>query len=88
MAKYQIYFDTAAGQIMRNTEILDTEPLGVVLGDLLAALKEEGYVLNGKGDPVVVHDGHLLDRGQTLPDQRVNPNEVLRVQLMEIDGNG
>jgi hypothetical protein len=87
MAHYQIYFDTTPEQV-RVAGIGDGEIFGVVLGDLLSQLKEEGFVLKGKGDPVAVHNGRVLDLGQALPPQNVKPNEVLRVQLMEIDGNG
>jgi hypothetical protein len=81
MSKYQMYFDTLAGEKRFNVDIDDDEVLDVVLDEILFDLRESGDILTGEGDPWVVWNGQSLDFAQPLPAQGVRPNDVLRVAI-------
>jgi hypothetical protein len=82
MSKYQMYFDTIAGETRYNVDIDDDEFLDVVLDEILFDLRERGDILKGDGDPQVVWNGQMLDFAQPLPAQGVRPNDVLRVSMI------
>ena len=82
MSKYQIYFDTIAGETRYNVDIDDDEVLDVVLDEVLFDLRERGDILQGDGDPQVVWNGQSLDFARPLPAQGVRPNDVLRVSMI------
>jgi hypothetical protein len=82
MSKYQMYFDTVAGETRYNVDIDDDELLDVVLDEILFDLRERGDILKGDGDPQVVWNGQSLDFAQPLPAQGVRPNDVLRVTMI------
>jgi hypothetical protein len=42
--------------------------------------------LRGNGDPQVLWSGQSLDFGNTLPEQGVRPNDVLRIHTVAING--
>ena len=86
MPKYQMYFDTIAGETPYNVDIDEDELLDVVLDEILFDLRERGDVLQGDGEPQVVWNGQSLDFGQPLPIQGVRPNDVLRVSTIATAG--
>jgi hypothetical protein len=86
MPKYQMYFDTIAGESKYNVDIDDEELLDQVLDEILYDLRERGEILQGDGEPQVVWNGQSLDFGQALPRQGVHPNDVLRVSTIATNG--
>jgi len=87
MPKYQMYFDTTAGEHRGNVEIDEQETLAGVLNDILLELRlDHGRVLKGEGEPQVSWSGDLLDLNCALPEQGVHPNDVLRVSTRSIIG--
>src|SRR5262245_21221884 len=85
MPRYQIYFDPSEGERKLNVDIDDSEIIDTVLRDILGELAERGLILKGlaTGELCVIWNGKQLDLSRTLPDQRVMPNEVLRVLVNE-----
>jgi len=90
MPRYQVYFDTSQGEKKFNVDIDDTEIIEEVLRDMLGELAERGLVLKGvaTGDLRVIWNGQELDLSGTLPDQQVQPNEVLRVLVETYTAGG
>jgi len=93
MPKYQVYFDTVEGEKKYDVDIDDHERLEDVLGDVIQELQENGHMLGGvsTGDLKVVwggKEGRELDLSQTLPEQQVRPNDVLRVLVETYDAGG
>ena len=86
MPKYQMYFDTTKGETQHNVDIDANEVLENVLGEILYELRERGEVLRGNGDPQVLWSVQSLDFGNTLPEQGVRPNDVLRIHTVAING--
>ncbi|RPJ85941.1 MAG: hypothetical protein EHM18_08780, partial [Acidobacteria bacterium] len=67
------------------------EPIEQVLHDILVELSERGHMMRGlsTGDLKVVwggRQGKELDLSRTLPEQGVQPNEVLRVLVEMYEG--
>ena len=92
MPQYQFYFDTVEGEKKYNVDLGEDEILEDVLRDILMELSEKGHVLRGlsTGDLKVIwggRQGKELDLGRTLPEQGVQPNDVMRV-LVEIYEGG
>ncbi len=86
MPRYQVFFDTSAGELSAKVDIDDYETLDVLLPELLSQIEEEsGAVLKGwregVGEPICVWDGRELDQHITLPEQGVRPNDVLRIGI-------
>jgi hypothetical protein len=85
MPKYQIYFDTEAGWINFDVDIDEDEVLEMVLPDILHDLEQHGYMLEGeqegKGEVYVRWEGRELDQTESLPQQGVRPNDILRVAI-------
>lgn len=85
MPKYQMIFDTQAGEINYTVDIDYNESLDDVLREILAELEENGYILRGwregAGDVVCKWEGRELKLKTPLPQQRVNPNDILRVEI-------
>lgn len=97
MPKYQMYFDTQAGEVHHNVTIDEDEKLADILPDILAEMEERnGHSLRGlsegMGDPVCYWEGRELDLSKPLPEQSVRPNDVLRVAIkrpaLELQRNG
>ncbi len=86
MPKYQIYFDTVAGEPHYNVDIDETETLDMVLEEILFDLRERGDVLKGDGEPEVIWNGASLDFGVPLGQQGVRANDVLRVSTVATNG--
>jgi ubiquitin-protein ligase len=91
MSQYQIYFDTVEGEKKYNVDIGDDEHLEEVLHDLLVELSERGHMMRGlsTGDLKVVwggREGRELDLSRSLPEQGIQPNEVLRVLVELYEG--
>ena len=86
MPKYQVYFDTARGEVRHVVEIDETETLEAVLNEILYELRERGDVMKGEGEPQVLANGKALDFAVPLPSQGIVPNEVLRVSLIPFNG--
>lgn len=86
MPKYQMYFDTIAGESKYNVDIDDEELLDQVLDEILYDLRERGEILQGDGEPQVLWNGQSLDFAQALPRQGVHPNDVLRVSTIATNG--
>ena len=91
MPQYQIYFDTLEGEKKYNVDIGDDEAIEQVLHDILVELSERGHMMKGlsTGDLKVVwggRQGKELDLTRTLPEQGVQPNEVLRVLVEMYEG--
>jgi len=84
--KYQMYFDTIAGEEKHHVDIDENETLSGVLNDILQELREVGGVLRGGGEPQVRWSGHLIDLNAPLPQQGVRPNEVLYVSTRPTNG--
>ncbi len=92
MPQYQFYFDTVEGEKKYNVDLGEDEIVEDVLRDILVELSEKGHVLRGlsTGDLKVIwggRQGKELDMSRTLPEQGVQPNDVLRV-LVEIYEGG
>ncbi|GEM_PF-3741838 len=92
MPQYQFYFDTVEGEKKYNVDLGEDEILEDVLRDILVELSEKGHVLRGlsTGDLKVIwggRQGKELDLSRTLPEQGVQPNDVMRV-LVEIYEGG
>lgn len=89
MPKYQVYFSTQSGELHRVGNIDENETLEAVLPEVLHELEEEGFVLEGRqegeGDVCVTWEGRDLDLSQSLPQQGVRPNDVLRVTVKAED---
>lgn len=86
MPKYQMFFDTDAGEVYANVDIDDDEILDKVMPELLGQIeKDVGAVLKGwregVGEPICVWEGRELDQHIPLPRQRVRPNDVMRVGI-------
>jgi hypothetical protein len=86
MPKYQMYFDTQAGEVHHNVTIDEDEILADIMRDILAEMEERnGQALRGWregiGDPVCRWEGRELDAARPLPEQGVRPNDVLRVAI-------
>lgn len=81
MAQYQIYFDTLEGEKKFNVDIDDGEVVERALREILVELDERGHRLRGiaTGDLKIIWNGHELDLSRTLPEQKVRPNDLLRV---------
>ena len=89
MAKYQIYFDTVAGEQKFHADIDDEETLDDVINDLLAEMREyKGLILKGEGEGElqVSWNGGSLDFSTPLADQGVKANDVLRVSVVVLNG--
>jgi hypothetical protein len=86
MPKYQMYFDTIAGESKYNVDIDEEEPLDQVIEEILYDLRERGDILQGDGEPQVLWNGQFLDFSRTLPHQGVHPNDVLRVSTIATNG--
>jgi hypothetical protein len=91
MPQYQVYFDTLEGEKKYNVDIGDDEAIEQVLHDILVELSERGHMMRGlsTGDLKVVwggRHGKELDLSRTLPEQGVQPNEVLRVLVEMYEG--
>jgi ubiquitin-protein ligase len=88
MPRYQVYFDTPEGEKKFNVDIDDGEVLEDVLRDILAELSERGHMLAGTstGDLKVIWNGHELDLTRPLPEQQVQPNDLLRVLVESYEG--
>ncbi len=91
MPQYQVYFDTVEGEKKYNVDIGDDECLEEVLHDVLVELSERGHVMRGlsTGDLKVVwggREGRELDLSRSLPEQGIQPNEVLRVLVEMYEG--
>jgi len=88
-----MYFDTLEGEKKYNVDVGDSEPIEEVLRDILVELSEKGHTMKGlsTGDLKVVwggRQGRELDLSRTLPEQGVQPNEVLRVLVEMYEGGG
>jgi|ERR1044072_322944 hypothetical protein len=84
MARYKMYFDTEIGLRPFNVDIEADEILNSVLPDILIELEEFGYVLKGwpsSKDIVVIWEGRELSLADTLIQQRVRENDILRVAV-------
>lgn len=86
MPKYQMIFDTNAGEVHAKVQIDEDEPLRDVLPELLSQLEEDNGVAlkgwrEGVGEPACTLDGRELDQALPLPQQRVSPNDVLRIGI-------
>lgn len=86
MPKYQMFFDTQAGEVSAKVDIDDREILQDLLPELLSQLEEDtGAKLKGwregVGEPVCVWEGRELEQSTPLPNQGVRPNDVLRVSI-------
>lgn len=84
MPKYQIYFDTQAGEVNHKVTIEEDEAPDEVLRDILAEMEERGgHSLRGwregLGNPIFKWEGRELDGSRPLPEQGVRPNDVIRV---------
>jgi hypothetical protein len=91
MPQYQVYFDTVEGEKKYNVDIGDDENLEGVLHDVLVELSERGHMMRGlsTGDLKVVwggREGRELDLSRSLPEQGIQPNEVLRVLVEMYEG--
>lgn len=86
MPKYQIIFDTNAGEVHAKVQIDEDEALQTVLPELLSQLEEDNGVAlkgwrEGVGEPSCTLDGQELDQTLPLPRQGVRPNDVLRIGI-------
>lgn len=93
MPQYQVYFDTLEGERKYNVDFGDEEPIEDVLRDIVGELSEKGHMMRGlsTGDLKVIwggREGRELDLSQTLPNQGVRPNDVLRVLVEIYEGGG
>lgn len=83
MPKYQMIFDTQEGEISFNVDIDASEVLDGVLTEILAELNANGHILkgwqDGVGEVACKWEGKELHKSLPLPDQKVKPNDILRV---------
>lgn len=86
MPRYQMEFDTVNGAVRHVVDIDDEERLEGVLDEILWELKEHGRYLKGNGEPQVSCNGRVLDFAVPLPRQQVQPNDVLRVTTIAVNG--
>ncbi|MFC2173196.1 hypothetical protein ACFLU6_11280 [Acidobacteriota bacterium] len=85
MPKYQIYFDTEAGWQNFTVDIDDDEVLDDVLPDILSELEENGYIMagwkEGTGNLTVTWEGYEVSMRESLPEQGVRSNDIIRVSV-------
>jgi hypothetical protein len=85
MPKYQMIFDTDAGQKNWTCTIENDEVLDEVETDILDGLRDKGNYLRGwrEGNSKVVYrwEGRELDRGIPLRELGVRPNDIIRVSI-------
>src|SRR5262245_41057516 len=79
MAKYQMIFDTQAGEKDFTVDIDHRELLAEIESDFLRDLEERGLFLRGNGEVFFKWEGRELNKWAPLPDQGVRPNDIIRV---------
>lgn len=85
MSKYQMIFDTDAGEKNWTCTIENDEMLDEVETDILDGLRDKGHYLRGwrEGNSKVVYwwGNRDLYRNVPLPEQGVRPNDIIRVSV-------
>src|SRR5438128_562431 len=81
MPRYQMSFDTNKGEKKFTVDIDDSEVLEKALPEIILELAERGFVIQGvaTGELCAICNGHQLDLSRSLPEQKVGPNEGIRI---------